>query len=399
MASPVLNDQDHQLAARLSNLPGPKANTDAARAIDGGAFYLTHASSGYGVGKVLELGASGFTATLTAGSALRVMITALDDTVGYAVVTKGLVQGLSSLTTGAYYYVNSSGALTTTAQAVGAGYALSSTSLLFDGMTEPPGGAALPIGGIIPFGGWQLPANYFWCDGAAYGSSVLSGYRDLAAVLGGAFGTTNTFLVSTTNGSSTVTCGWTTNVAVGDVMFPSEANYSVTMEDYPGLAASSVPVFVVEVVSNTAFRVSSTLGGTPIVFLTNSPSATWYRSFRVPDLRGRVLAGRDDLGGSAASRLTTATGGFGEAVITGAAGGTENHLLLSTESGMPAHSHSYVDRYRDANNNFANGTNTRNGGSLTSGNFTTGANTAANAANAHPNCQPTIVGNYIIRVR
>lgn len=43
--------------------------------------------------------------------------------------------------------------------------------------------------------------------------------------------------------------------------------------------------------------------------------------FVVPDLRGRVAAGQDDMGGSSANRLTTPIDGD----VLGAAGGTETH--------------------------------------------------------------------------
>lgn len=58
-------------------------------------------------------------------------------------------------------------------------------------------------------------------------------------------------------------------------------------------------------------------------------------TFNVPDLRGRVIAGKDDMGGVSASRLT-ATGGITGTTL-GASGGSETHTLLSTE--MPSHTH------------------------------------------------------------
>ena len=49
-------------------------------------------------------------------------------------------------------------------------------------------------------------------------------------------------------------------------------------------------------------------------------------TFNLPDLRGRVIAGEDDMGGTAANRLTSATSGITGTTL-GAAGGDERlHL-------------------------------------------------------------------------
>lgn len=60
-------------------------------------------------------------------------------------------------------------------------------------------------------------------------------------------------------------------------------------------------------------------------------------TFNLPDLRGRAVAGKDDMGGGAAHRLTGQSGGVDGATL-GAAGGAERHVLRTGE--IPAHSHS-----------------------------------------------------------
>lgn len=53
-------------------------------------------------------------------------------------------------------------------------------------------------------------------------------------------------------------------------------------------------------------------------------------TFNIPDLRGRVTAGKDDMGGSAASRLTNAASGVNGAVL-GSAGGTQNQNIAQNQ--------------------------------------------------------------------
>ena len=55
-------------------------------------------------------------------------------------------------------------------------------------------------------------------------------------------------------------------------------------------------------------------------------------TFNLPDLRGRVIAGQDDMGGSSAKRLTSPLNGD----TLGAAGGAE-----TAEADLPAHTHSF----------------------------------------------------------
>ena len=49
-------------------------------------------------------------------------------------------------------------------------------------------------------------------------------------------------------------------------------------------------------------------------------------TFNLPDLRGRVIAGKDDMGTTSADRLTNDRGLDGD--TPGATGGAETHTLL-----------------------------------------------------------------------
>jgi microcystin-dependent protein len=58
----------------------------------------------------------------------------------------------------------------------------------------------------------------------------------------------------------------------------------------------------------------------------------------LPDFRGRVLAGKDDMGGTSANRLTNQSGGLNGDTL-GASGGAETHTLTTAQT--PAHTHTF----------------------------------------------------------
>ena len=59
-------------------------------------------------------------------------------------------------------------------------------------------------------------------------------------------------------------------------------------------------------------------------------------TFNVPDLRGRGTYGKDDMGGSAANRITNTVSGVVGTTL-GATGGNEGHTLITAE--IPSHTH------------------------------------------------------------
>jgi microcystin-dependent protein len=112
-------------------------------------------------------------------------------------------------------------------------------------------------------------------------------------------------------------------------------------------------------------------------------------TFRVPDLRGRVVAGQDDMGGVSANRLTGLSGGV-DGDTLGATGGAEAHQLTTPQ--LPAHSHAGPNGLA---NNAPSGGGTRPVASNTSGASTTGS---AGGNEPHNNVQPTIILNGIIKI-
>ena len=133
----------------------------------------------------------------------------------------------------------------------------------------------------------------------------------------------------------------------------------------------------------------------------------------VLDLRGRVDAGRDDMGGSAASRLTSS--GLGVAGTTvGNAGGAQTVTLTTNE--LPAHTHTFSattsTNGAHTHTYTGNGTTILNSGggfaavdttrtTSSNGDHThtvSGTTASSGSGNAFSNVQPTIVLNKILVV-
>lgn len=126
---------------------------------------------------------------------------------------------------------------------------------------------------------------------------------------------------------------------------------------------------------------------------------------KVPDMRGRVPAGKDNMGGTPANRLTTA-GADVDGATLGATGGAQTHTLTSAQ--IPAHSHPVTDPTHShsestltggaGGGSFGVGDNGLKVGATTSSSatgITVGNNTGGGGA--HPIVQPTMVCNYIIK--
>jgi microcystin-dependent protein len=130
-------------------------------------------------------------------------------------------------------------------------------------------------------------------------------------------------------------------------------------------------------------------------------------TFNVPDIRGRVIAGQDDMGGTSADRLTGVSGSVNGDTM-GAVGGAETVTL--TEAQLAAHTHSASLSVTGSVTNVGMAA---TGGALTHNVSDSAGDEAATAASvtgtasgttgsagstsAHHNVQPTIIQNYIIK--
>lgn len=136
---------------------------------------------------------------------------------------------------------------------------------------------------------------------------------------------------------------------------------------------------------------------------------TGASSFKVPDLRGRVPAGLDNM-----SATMGDAGRLDWTDTLGTNGGTQTVTLTSAQSGVPAHTHpsttggTHGHTIQQVTGGNPSGTgyefvinNSSGGSTLSSTNsghsHAVTANTAADAASAHNNMQPTILLNYIIK--
>lgn len=245
--------------------------------------------------------------------------------------------------------------------------------------------AGIPTATVLDYAGYTAPSGYLLCDGAAVSRTT---YSALWAAL---------------SASSTVTITIASPGVITWNSHPLQNGDPVRLQTTgalpTGLTANTT-YYVVSAAANT-FQLASTRAGSAIN-TSGSQSGThtaiyapygWgdnSTTFNVPDLRGRTTAGRDNMGGTAANRLTTAGSGIA-GVNLGDAGGTQTHTLTTTE--IPSHLHQMSS---GAITNAGS-----SGGCFTGYWYTTGS-TPLNTANtggggAHQNTQPTAIVNKIIK--
>lgn len=276
---------------------------------------------------------------------------------------------------------------------------------IWDGLTSSTGsggggstGDGEAVGTIKPYAGLVAPTNYLF----SYGQEVS---RATYA---------NLFTAITLSASVTCTSGSPILTSIADTtQIPIGANIEVSCVA-PGATVSAKTTTTITVTSNALVSTTTTA----VIFAYGNGDGS--TTFNLPDMRGRAVAGRDNMGGSAANRLTSTY--FGEtASAVGATGGTESQTLVTgnlpayTPSGTiivddPGHNHQITN---DVTNTFpgvgftlsgsgdvgiGTATTTTSFTGLNSSNVTFTGTAQGGTSTAFSIIQPTITLNYIIKV-
>lgn len=158
----------------------------------------------------------------------------------------------------------------------------------------------------------------------------------------------------------------------------------------------------------------STYAGLFSIFGTTYGSGDGTTTFGVPDLRGRAPFGKDNMGGSAANRITSSGQAGVNGSTLGAAGGDQDNTLDTTR--IPAHTHTatvtdpghtHIFQPNDNSNSDTGSGKYAVGGVQKEGELTpyptqtsttgvTVANDNTGGGGAHNNLPPLIITNYII---
>lgn len=247
--------------------------------------------------------------------------------------------------------------------------------------------AAVPPGAITPYAGGTAPSTWLLCDGSTYSNDS---YVDLLSALisgdsginnyGGDAGTAFT----ADAGTDTLTAA-SHGLSNGDVIA-----LSTSASDLPDPLSINTIYYVISAATNT-FQLSTSSGGSA-VDLTDAGTGThnFHIQFKVPDLRGRLPLGQDDMGGSSANRVTDAA-----ADGLGGSGGEENHTL--TEAEIPAHDHASGSAENFIEAALYGGGLNRPIVSSAGQRYSIAPAATVGSGNSHNNMPPYLTLNYIIK--
>lgn len=172
--------------------------------------------------------------------------------------------------------------------------------------------------------------------------------------------------------------------------------------DYCGAAAPALWLLAFgQAISRTTY--ASAFG----VLGTTFGAGDGLTTFNLPDYRGRIGVGKDNMGGSTAGRITAAGCGITGTTL-GATGGLETHVLVTAELAIhshgindPTHSHTIAPTAAQTSGGAAAGggaTGSAAGAAATAAAATLVTIQNTGSGTAHNNTQPTLIVNKIIYV-
>lgn len=258
----------------------------------------------------------------------------------------------------------------------------------------PTVGDGDPVGIIKPWAGFIAPYGYVFAYGQEF---VRTSYPEAFQAL------TSQQSVTCSTGSATLTgVGDTSQLPIGAAIESACLNSGATV----------VSKTISTVVASSVAIISTTSTARFFPYGNGDGSVT----FNLPDLRGYTIAGRDNMGGIAASKLTSTYFGTNPSAI-GAKGGTESQTLtlaqlpsasltVNIPSGQGSHTHSVSGGIYGGTttDNFSlNDVGAPRGGSLITINSATlpamtGTANLNGSGQGHSLIQPTQTLNYIIKV-
>ena len=263
----------------------------------------------------------------------------------------------------------------TAAQIAGAGDALYYRKSEIDAALD----RAAPIGRMEAYAGLIQPTGWLFC----YGQNVSRAtYAALFNVL------TGTDVGTTTSGSTTISAlssNWTSSGIIGAKIEGAGIPAGATIT---GVTSSTLTISAAATASASGVALRILPHG-------NGDGST---TFTLPDARGRSIFGRDAMGGSAASRLTTLSiAGGGDRL--GLGGGDERMQSHTHTINDPGHDHTWwgSDQTSSTGNPFAPFNNyTSQSRQITTNSRFTGISINSSGSGGSQNLSPALVENSII---